>query len=505
MKITRVFPLLAVLLFLSSCEGNELRPTPTTPGTSFEIFQHDGFQAVVPNWKESPERDEASILSLQKDGQFIAINQYQHQPEIFATQFKTFIDEDPDAFLVQEGELNGKPFFEFTTRENNQTLRLHAVLDYCQGYTYALVTGGRETVENADLFQQVLSSSSCQDPFQVPELEKGKIGMIVNPVQDDPQQGFYPALRLAKENGVQVIHTYLRWDEVEPAPGERFWEWQDFLLGYRLHEGFEISLVVNVIHTAVRGSIPEDLSDKDFDDPEFIQRFTDFILDVLDRYPVQYLSIGNEVNDYFMDHRSEIPAYERFFQEVKSAIQEEHPNVKVGMTFAYHDAESSNSVDIVQRLNVGDFLPVTLYLYNQGFTFDRDPAELEGYIDRILNLAGDKPVAIVEIGWNTSENLKGNQSDQAEFLREAFRLLALHRDKIEFLAWFALHDHKPENTYESALSFIPHRPDLADNEEFMEIFVDFLNYLGLREMDGTPKEAWFVFQEESREYLDSIP
>ena len=48
------------------------------------------------------------------------------------------------------------------------------------------------------------------------------------------------------------------------------------------------------------------------------ERFTDFILDVLERYPVQYLSIGNEVNDYFVHHRDEIPAYKTFFLAVRA-------------------------------------------------------------------------------------------------------------------------------------------------------------------------------------------
>ncbi len=39
----------------------------------------------------------------------------------------------------------------------------------------------------------------------------------------------------------------------------------------------------------------------------------------------------------------------------------------------------------------------------------------------------------------------------------------------------------------------------------MSVFVDFLNYFRLRESDGTPKEAWGVFQEESIRYLESIP
>ena len=83
---------------------------------------------------------------------------------------------------------------------------------------------------------------------------------------------------MAKENGVQVLHTYIRWGEVEKSAGERTWEWQDALMGYRFHEGFEVSLVVNVIHTALRGSMPGDLRDQAFDDPEFIQRFTDLLI-----------------------------------------------------------------------------------------------------------------------------------------------------------------------------------------------------------------------------------
>ena len=505
MKIKRIPFFLLIVFMASSCSGQDGQSTPTASNSSFEIFRHEAFQVVVPAWQESPVQEAEFVLSLAKDGQFISVNRYPSLPAIFAFQFLNYIEDLEEAYLVQQGDLNGKPFFEFTTRENNQTMRLQAVLDYCQGYTYAVVAGGRDTVENADLFQQVLGSSSCQDPIQVPGLTTGKIGMIVNAAQDDPQEGLYPALRLVKENGVQVVHTYLWWEHIERTPGERFWIWHDFLLGYPIQEGFEVSLVIPVIHTAVRGSIPDDLEDLPFDDPEFIQRFTDFVLDVVDRYPVQYLGIGNEVNDYFVDHRAEIPAYERFFLEVKRAVQDQHPEIKVAMTFAFHDAEKSGSVDIIQKLNLGDFLPVTLYLYNQGFVFNRDPLELEANLDRILNLAGDKPIAFAEIGWSTAESLQGNQDEQAEFLKEAFRLLAEHQDQIEYLAWFALHDNTLETSYESALTFIPHRPDLAQDQAFMTVFVDFLNYMGLLESDGTAKKAWESFQEESENYLNNVP
>lgn len=506
MRTRSVFVLFLMAVLISSCQGAEVVvPESTWENFSFEFFRDGYYQAVLPNWEEALEKDPDALYLVVKDGQFISINRYQNLPEIFAEQFLDYIEEDSSAYLVQQGELDGRPFFEFTTRENDQTMRLQAVLDYCQGQTYALVAGGRDTVENSDLFEQVLTSTSCQDEFQVPDLDTGKIGMIVNPAEDDHWEGFYPALRMAKENGVQVLHTYIWWGEVEQSPGEYTWEWQDALMGYRFREGFEVSLAVNVIHTALRGSMPGDLREKAFNDPEFIQRFTDFILETLERYPVQYLSIGNEVNDYFVNHRDEIPAYKAFFLSVQEAVKEEYPDLKVAMTFAYHDAETLDAVDIIRKLDLGDFLPITLYIYSPGFVFDRDPAELEDYLNRILDLAGEKPVALVEVGWNTAESLSGTQEDQAAFIREAFRLLSTHRERIEFISWFDLHDSKLDNSYTAALTFLPINSSLTQDEAFMTIFVDFLNYLGLRENDGTPKLGWFAFQEEARNYLENIP
>ncbi len=497
--------LLLMAALLTSCQGSRRTPEPETtppPVDSFEFFRDGYYQALLPSWEESPELDRETLRMVYRDGQFIAITRYQNLPEIFARQFLSFIEEDPNAYLVQQSVLEDKPFFEFTTREDNQTKRIQAVLDYCQGYTYVLITGGRDTVENASLFEEVLASSSCQDPYRVPDLVTGKIGLMVNPALDDPWEGFYPALRLAKENGVQVLHTYLDWGGVEPAAGERVWDWQDALMGYRLQEGFEISLVVDVIHTTVRGSLPVDLEGKPFDDPEFIERFSDFISEVLDRYPVQYLSIGNEVNDYFVAHRDEIPAYETFFLAVRDRVHAEHPDVQVAMTFAYHDAESTDAVDIIKRLDLGDFLPLTLYIYSPGFVFDRAPEELEGYLGRILTLADDKPIAIVETGWNTAESLSGSQADQEVYLREVFRLLAENREQVEFISWFCLHDSQLENSRKAAQTFLPPDSPLLHDEAYLRDFVDFLNYFGLRENDGTPKQAWFAFQEEASAYLE---
>lgn len=505
MKFRSVLTLIVFVLLVSACSAAE-EPTlePTFESYSFQFLNDGAYQALLPTWEKVDVSDPNILTMLVKDGQHILIHRFQGPPALITEQFLTEIDNDPDSYLVLQEERDGKAFFEFTSRENQQTLRNQAVLDYCQGQTYALVAGGIDTVANADLFTQVLASASCENEFQVPDLDTGKIGMRVNPLAGDYWEGYYPALRLAKESGVQVLHTYLAWGVIEEEPGEYNWEWNDALMDFRFQEGFEVSLVVNVIHTTLRGSMPEDLKEQEFNDPEMIQRFTDFILAALKRYPVKYLSIGNEVNDYFISHRDEIAAYKEFFLAVKDAVQIEYPDLMMGMTFAYHDAEILGGVDIVRELNVGDFLPVTLYIYSSGFQFDRDPIELDGYLDRILALKQDQSIAIVEVGWNTGQSISGNQEDQAEFVRELFRQLADHRERIEFVSWFQLHDGVMEESDLVAESFLPKNSHLLEDDEFMESFVVFLNDLGLIENDGTPKLAWPVFQEEAQAYLESI-
>ena len=70
------------------------------------------------------------------------------------------------------------------------------------------------------------------------------------------------------------------------------------------------------------------------------------------------------------------------------------------------------------------------------------------------------------------------------------------------MTWFTLHDAQPDNCHDIALSFIPHRPDLAEDEAFMSPFTDFICYLGLHHGDGSPKPAWDVWLDEARAYND---
>ena len=481
-------------------------PVPPVADLALISFEDGFFIAVYPDWPEESESAAESEVAVASEGSGVWIQRFEALPSQVVEGFEGEIAMQADAEVLALTDHGDHLFIEYRSSPDGLPLRHQVLLKYCQGQTYVVAAAGLEAsfADRLPLFEEVFSTVECRDPYQLPALEAGKLAMVVNPAEDDPVEGFYPAYRQVKETGVQVIHTYISWSEIEQAPGEYTWSWQDFALGLPHAEGFELSLVVNVIHTTVRGGIPEDISELPFDDPEFIRRFTDFIMALLDRYPgyFRYLSIGNEVNDYFIEHRDEVEAYRTFFLAVKNAIAATHPDISVAMTFAYHDAERQNGLDLIEQLNVGDFLPLTLYLYEDLFRFTRNPEELADYFPQMVAVAGDKPLALVEMGWSTAASLDGTQADQAAFVEQAFDQLAEHQADIAYMTWFNLHDSTLENCETAALTFIPHRPDLAEDEVFMTDFVEFLCYLGLRENDGEPKQAWSVWLEEAEAYLE---
>jgi len=61
-----------------------------------------------------------------------------------------------------------------------------------------------------------------------------------------------------------------------------------------------------------------------------------------------------------------------------------------------------------------------------------------------------------------------------------------------------MHDSRRDFCAQQALTFF--EPGTEPDPEFMEPFVTFLCYFGLRESDGSPKPAWEVWVEEARRY-----
>jgi hypothetical protein len=495
----------AVLILAILACGQSPRSAPTT--TEWTEFTENSFHVALPKeWDEFSSSDEQVIYTVSNGRASLWIKSWPLIPSLVASNVQGWVDENAQASLLEESGDTDKVSMELSIKDHSNVLRLSSLLIYCNAITYEVTGAAPEDdfEQYTSIFKQAKDSAQCDRGNLPPQLESGAVGMVILPKANDKGEfnpaDYQQALALARESGVQVSHYYVQWGDVEKTPGVYDWRTLDYILEANYLEGLQVSLVVNVIHTTVIGRVPPDLAGTTFEDGQFSERLAKFLAALADRYEerLNYLSVGNEVNDYFAAHPSEMDAYASAFDQVRPAIHQQHPDLPVGIVFAYHDAEKTNTLNIVKSLNRGDFIAFTLYLYNEGFHFTRDPALIGDYLDRMLDVAEGTPIAIVETGWSTAEFLEGSEASQSEYVRQFFTALDAHREDILFLTWFVLHDSKQNFCYEQALTFF--HPSTEPDPAYMDAFVTFLCYFGLRHADGTPKPAWDVWVQEAQAY-----
>jgi len=491
-----------LLLSVLACAN----PAPSPEETQWQTFTKGAFEVDLPAWDATDPSDEGVIYAVSNGTATFWIKSWPFIPRMVSENMRLWTDENPQANLVSESSTPEETRLEMTIKEGANLIRLHNLLLYCDAVTYEVTTVIPDKVSEQYLAiaDQALDSAHCEKSHRPEVQSSGVLGMVVMPQANEGGEfnlgDYQQALSLARSNGVQLSHYYVQWGEIEKSPGVYDWTVPDYVFEATYLEDLQLSVVVNVIHTSVIGRVPPDLEGVPFDDPAFATRLSQFLATFADRYAgrLNYLSIGNEVNIYFGIHRDEIEAYAAVFDQARAAIHQHQPDLPVGMVFAYHDAERQGTLDVVQTLNRGDFIAFTLYLYNEGFRFTRPTSLIGEYLDKMLDLAGETPMAVVEIGWSTADSLEGTEADQAEYVHQVFSGLKDRKEDIRFISWFILHDTHREGCYDQALTFF--EPGLEPDPASMDTFVTFLCHFGLRHADGTPKQAWDVWVQEVQEY-----
>jgi len=504
------FLLATFVLLLATLACGQSAPVDnnTAPSTNnWETFTEGGLSVDLPaEWKEDATPDEQVLYVVSDGAASIWIKSWDLIPSLVAKSVNDWAAENEKASILSKDGDAERVHVKLALTENLHTLHLSTLLIYCDAKAYEVtgVAPEKNFSEYVSLFKQVQTSAICTPPAYYPSLDSGALGMIILPAVVDGDN-FHPAayqeaLALARQSGVQVSHYYFHWGDIEKEPGVYDWTVPDYIVEANALEDLQLSIVISVIHTTVRGRIPDDLIGLAFDDPIFMERLSSFFSVFAERYEgrLHYLSVGNEVNNYFVSRRDEIPAYITAFEKTRNAIHEVNPGLPVGIIFAYHDAETLDTIDVIEQLNRGDFIAYTIYLYNEGFHFRRDPGEIGEYLDRMISLAKDTPIVITETGWSTATLLEGSEEGQAEYARQLFAALDERREKIGFVSWFVLHDPQPESCSRDIYTFF--EPGTEPEGEFMEAFETFICYFGLRQSDGTPKAAWKVWQEEAKAY-----
>lgn len=307
-------------------------------------------------------------------------------------------------------------------------------------------------------------------------------------------QRYLEARDLVESTGANGQFQSYHWADLEPITGQydqsKLQEFADTMESAE-DRGLTQLVGLQVINTVTR-EVPQGLENTAWDNPAMVQAFTDLLDQLLPHLQgrVRYLSIGNEVDSYFVNSRvTELPAYQSFFNSVRSHLNARLAGVDVGITVTakgWLGSDVQNWLDLTERHDV----LITTY-YPLDSDYDVEPANSPAAdFPELLSYAGNRDLVIQEVGYPSSIGNNSSETLQSEFVRQVFNAWQDADGQITFLNWFLLHDFST---------------DLVD--DFVDYYGEddpgfraFLDSLGLRNRDNTNKLAWSTLLNETRAF-----
>lgn len=330
-------------------------------------------------------------------------------------------------------------------------------------------------------------------------------GFHQNSQQGD--QWMLDAAKLLKQNSLNLIHFSAPWNQFESTKGKLDLKDTFKPLTLVAPENSEIEgvvFVIAMINSNIR-AMPADIATKPFDDPEVLSRF-DAVIDEIAKQPysnrITHILLGNEVDGYLSQHQDELKAFSTFYQRGLKRIHEKMPNAKVGTVITAGGVKSFPHI-FEELTQYSDFIDYTYYPVesltrgNIAIGWQMMPvSEVKADLEFLAENAGTKPFAFTEIGYASSKENAASEEQQAEFVREMFRVLDSYqkKGKITFLLYATMYDYqtgvcRPYGEQQGV-------PDIEQLCSFMES-------LGLRSFKtGEPRKAWDVFVEGAKKWVE---
>jgi hypothetical protein len=215
--------------------------------------------------------------------------------------------------------------------------------------------------------------------------------------------------------------------------------------------------------------------------PALRQLWIEQAVNIAQNYHPKYLCLGNEIDTYYwncsqVDFDNYISLVEETYDEIKIASQ----GTKVFVVFRLDTIDTYNGWFLIDKIdkNKIDLFGFTSYPYMLGYpgaaTYEK-PADMPAdYYTRIMNYTGNKPIVFSEIGWPSSQLIRGgSEQEQVEFL---LWFLEYTKDMpLEIVSWLCLYDLRTveEETNPNAMPS---------------------DYVGLRYKNGAEKAVWTYWQ-----------
>lgn len=337
-------------------------------------------------------------------------------------------------------------------------------------------------------------------PIIIPQqvVKNTKLGIIVNtPTSKVTLETLKQVYQQASFTGAARTNLYLFWNNIEPEPGQYNWKDSDILMSFNKNNGMKTSLYFSIINGRLVGPYPQWMGIPGFGSN--LQQKTVQVLDaILSRYDgqIDYLIIGGNLDSYFGDAEGSVSLYKEFFNNVYTELKQKHPGIKIGNAFSLNNVLTKNLQHYVSDVgSTGDFVAFTYMPVDRLNEITKTPTEARQDLEESLNLVPDKPVAFFEVSWSTSEDIKGTERDQAEFLREAYDFYRQNQSKIEFFNWFRQFD-RPQGSCKIEQQFEKSKIEIGGDQYVRERLGNYLCSAGLIKTDGSTKPAWEEFKKQ---------
>lgn len=308
--------------------------------------------------------------------------------------------------------------------------------------------------------------------------------------------------QMAEELGLDFIVGITQW--LEPKPGQYVWtgttndRFQAHLKEVK-RWGYRVSITFTNVHMDQK-HLPDYLKGKRFNDPYFLERWQEYLEGFLSRYGdyIDYLNIGNEVNNYFGKNYDEWADYLEFVRRAENVIHRLKPKIKVGIVLV----ESRRESFWKQVEPYCDYLAITYYTPCSAFgksptaeALDKNHYKYFGRtIDKAIRVAGSKDVLITEIGCATHPDIDSSPQLQVQFIKALFQWLNGKEANILGMSWLSPTDWPYEATKKALQGYL----DAAALQH--EPFMKYLTSLGLKYEDGTEKPGYAAFKSEIVQY-----
>ena len=294
-------------------------------------------------------------------------------------------------------------------------------------------------------------------------------------------RGFDESFTEARRIGPQFVELNLAWDRFATDSGTHQ-DPEGILSAISVFGSNNIQVAFSFANINTVQRTEPDYWNLAFDDPAYLQAFTDWVDYVMDNkadnVSVAYLSLGNEVDVYL--NGDDWAAYRTFVEQSIAHVHQRYPDIPVGTKVTVMDGLLGAQQDEVLKLiALTDVAMLNYYPQNTSFEV-MSPSILDTHLAQITQLV-QKPIYFTELGYQSGSEYAGSsEAQQAAFYRAWFQKWDEYQDQIKLTNIVWLHDVSPEQVTAWRDYY-----GVADPG-----FAEYLATLGVRNHDHTDKAAW---------------